>query len=176
MENNNFFNFTADAVAYINEVKWVTPKKGNPFMALKVCILEGQEAENKINTDLIVRGKQALGVLQELESEWPQGYAYAGPRWFAGLRIGSLDTKPYLSKDGTPKAVLSGRLIAIKHLKIGENDISVPECRTNVENQDLPQTPQQRVQTKRQPPLQQQQRQNQRPANPQRQYVRRGAA
>lgn len=189
---NNYFNFTADAVAYINEVKWIAPKKGDAFIALKVCILEGENGQDKVYADLIARGKQALEVLSSFEEEWPQGYGDNRPKWFAGLRIGSLGTKPFLGKDGTPKAVLSGRLLAIKHLKIGEEEIEVPEWRSDAVDspaqQDAPRQvssqPEKRSQQSsrnqssshvegRHP---QQQRQNQHPANPQRQYARRGAA
>ena len=94
--NANFFNFTADCVGYLNEVKQVKPKKGNPFVAIKATIIEGKDGEEKIAADLILRGAQASQVLQSLEDEWPQGFGHSGPIWFAGLRIGSLDTKPFL--------------------------------------------------------------------------------
>lgn len=126
----NYFNFTADAVAYVNEVKVVRPKKGNAFISLKVAILEGENGDTKAYCDLILVGKQAQKVIFALENEWPQGYQDNGPAWFAGLRIGSLYAKPYLSKKGEPKAVLGGRLIAIKWLKIGDEQIEVPEWRT----------------------------------------------
>ena len=126
----NYFNSTADAVAYVNEVKRVKPNRGNPFIALKVAILEGANGETKAYCDLILVGKQAQEVIFALENEWPQGYQNNGSTWFAGLRIGSLYAKPYLSKKGEPKAVLGGRLIAIKWLKIGDEQIEVPEWRT----------------------------------------------
>ena len=125
----NYFNFTADAVAYVNEVKRVKPNRGNPFIALKVAILEGANGD-KAYCDLILVGKQAQEVIFALENEWPQGYQNYGSAWFAGLRIGSLYAKPYLSKKGEPKAVLGGRLIAIKWLEIGDEQIEVPEWRT----------------------------------------------
>ena len=121
----NYFNFTADAVAYVNEVKRVKPNRGNPFIALKVAILEGANGD-KAYCDLILVGKQAQEVIFALENEWPQGYQNNGSAWFAGLRLGSLYTKPYLSKKGEPKAVLGGRLIAIKWLEIGVEQIEVP--------------------------------------------------
>ncbi len=124
--NANFFNFTADCVGYLNEVKQVKPKKGNPFVAIKATIIEGKDGEEKIAADLILRGAQASQVLQSLEDEWPQGFGHSGPIWFAGLRIGSLNTKPFLKKDGTPGAVLCGRLLAIKWLRIGKEPVEVP--------------------------------------------------
>ena len=174
----NYFNFTADAEAYVNEVKRVKPNRGNPFIALKVAILEGANGD-KAYCDLILVGKQAQEVIFALENEWPQGYQNNGSAWFAGLRIGSLYAKPYLSKKGEPKAVLGGRLIAIKWLKIGDEQIEVPEWRTESadaenygedpyvddaygsdehETHPQPDNPQPRGQSRPQPQPQQQQR------------------
>lgn len=167
----NYFNFTADAVAYVNEVKEVRPKKGNAFISLKVAILEGENGDTKAYCDLILVGKQAQKVIFALENEWPQGYQDNGLAWFAGLRIGSLYAKPYLSKKGEPKAVLGGRLIAIKWLKIGDDQIEVPEWRTEfadaddaygagdyVEHEAHQEPPQPRGQSARPQPQPQQQR------------------
>lgn len=167
----NYFNFTADAVAYVNEVKVVRPKKGNAFISLKVAILEGENGDTKAYCDLILVGKQAQKVIFALENVWPQGYQDNGLAWFAGLRIGSLYAKPYLSKKGEPKAVLGGRLIAIKWLKIGDEQIEVPEWRTEsadaddaygagdyVEHEAHQEPPQPRGQSARPQPQPQQQR------------------
>lgn len=123
---NNYFNLTADAVGYIDEVKVVKPRKGDSFVALKATLLEGQNGQERVGIDLILRGSQAAEVLDSLKAEWPQGYGHQGSTWFAGLRIGSLNVKPYLKRDGTAGAVLSGRLLAIKWLKINKEDIQVP--------------------------------------------------
>lgn len=125
--NVNFFNFTAEASAYLNEIKVVKlPRGGDPFVAIKATILEGKDGKEKIPVDLILRGEQAAEVLNSQRAKWPQGYGHSGPTWFAGLRIGSLNVKPFTKKDGTPGAVLSGRLLAIKWLKINKEDIQVP--------------------------------------------------
>ena len=51
-QNNNYFDFTADAVGYIDEVKVVKPR-GNSFIALKATLLEGKDGQEKIPMDLI---------------------------------------------------------------------------------------------------------------------------
>ena len=127
-QNNNYFDFTADAVGYIDEVKVVKPR-GNSFIALKATLLEGKDGQEKIPMDLILRGSQAAEVLNSLQTAWPQGFGHQGPAWFAGLRIGSLGVKPFTKKDGSPSAVLSGRLLAIKWLKIGKESVQVPPWR-----------------------------------------------
>ena len=162
--HNNFFDFTADAVGYINEVSIINTRKAKErFIALKVSILEGENAESHHFCDLIVRGQQALQVLEHLQQEWPQGNN-GGPNWLAGLRIGSLYAKAYTSRKGEAKAVLGGRLLAIKWLKIGEERINVPEWRS-----DTPAVEQEQ-QTQRPQPQQPRQPQRQSQTPPQRSY------
>ena len=162
--SNNFFDFTADAVGYINEVSIINTRKAKErFIALKVSILEGENAESHHFCDLIVRGQQALQVLEHLQQEWPQGNN-GGPNWLAGLRIGSLYAKAYTSRKGEAKAVLGGRLLAIKWLKIGEERINVPEWRS-----DTPAVEQEQ-QTQRPQPQQPRQPQRQSQTPPQRSY------
>lgn len=144
---NNFFDFTADAVGFINEIRRVTPEKSKKgsFIALKVAILEGENGENRSYCDLIARGAQAVAVLETLEQEWPGPSNDGGPNWLASLRIGSLYAKAYTSRKGEAKAVLGGRLLAIKWLKIGDERIDVPEWRsdtTAVEQEQQTQRPQ----------------------------------
>lgn len=125
---SNFFNFTADAVAYINEVKLIDIN-GHQCVAIKGCIIEGKDGKSKSPVDMLVRGQQAADVIYALEEWWPQGYGSDSPRWFAGIRIGSIKAKPYVSK-GEAKAVLSARILAVKWLKIDDQDIEVPEWKT----------------------------------------------
>lgn len=116
-----YFNFTATAVAYINEVRIITPKRGDKFCAIKAIVLEGNtEDPDKIPIDLIVRGSEAKSLIWNHKDQWP---SYGGHKWFATLRIGSLNTKPYLDKKGEPSAVLSGRLLAISYLSIDGEEV-----------------------------------------------------
>lgn len=177
-QQTNYFNFTCDATAYLNEIKMVTPRQGKPYVAIRASILEGRDGENKISIDLTIRGKQAQEVLHSLESEWPRGYGSRSPKWFAGIRIGSLNSKSFFRGNGQPGSTLSGRLLAIKWLKIDGQDMEIPEWRTDanaenhgeepadahVEGDDYTdddaqqQSPQPRGQSRPQPQPQQQQR------------------
>lgn len=157
---NNFFDFTADAVAFINEIRRVTPEKSKKgsFIALKVAILEGENGENRSYCDLIARGAQAVAVLETLEQEWPGPSNDGGPNWLASLRIGSLYAKAYTSRKGEAKAVLGGRLLAIKWLKVDGERIEVPEWRSDTtieeeqpQRRSQPQQPRNQPQPQRQP-------------------------
>lgn len=157
---NNFFDFTADAVGFINEIRRVTPEKSKKgsFIALKVAILEGENGENRSYCDLIARGAQAVAVLETLEQEWPEPSNDGGPNWLASLRIGSLYAKAYTSRKGEAKAVLGGRLLAIKWLKVDGERIEVPEWRSDTtieeeqpQRRSQPQQPRNQSQPQRQP-------------------------
>lgn len=129
-QNQNYFDFTADAACYLNEIKWVQPRNGNAYIAIRASILEGLDGKNKIACDLTIRGQQADEVLQMFENAWPQGYGSRSPKWFAGIRIGSLNSKPFFRGNGQPGSTLSGRLLAIKWLKIDGEEMEIPEWRT----------------------------------------------
>lgn len=136
-QNAQYFNFTADAVAYLNEIK-VIDVNGYQTLAIKGCIIEGKDGKSKSPVDLLVRGKQAEAVIESLEDWWPLGYNSGTSEWFAGIRIGSIKAKPYVSKkDGQAKATLSARLIAFNWLKIDKQDVEVPEWRTTQETPDV---------------------------------------
>ena len=166
-QSQSYFDFTADAVAFINEIKIHSSEKSKKgrFIGIKAAILEGENGENKVFCDLIVRGQQALQVLEHLQQGWPQGNG-GDPNWLAGLRIGSLYAKAYTSRKGEAKAVLGGRLLAIKWLKVDGERIEVPEWRSDTTiEEEQPQRRSQPQQPRNQP---QPQRQTQTP--PQRSY------
>ena len=127
----NYFDFTAEAACYLNEIKWVQPRNGNAYIAIRASILEGLDGKNKIACDLTIRGQQADEVLQMFENAWPQGYGSRSPKWFAGIRIGSLNSKSFFRGNGQPGSTLSGRLLAIKWLKIDGEPVDIPEWRTD---------------------------------------------
>ena len=127
----NYFNFTAEAACYLNEIKWVQPRNGNAYIAIRASILEGLDGKNKIACDLTIRGQQADEVLQMFADVWPQGYGSRSPKWFAGIRIGSLNSKSFFRGNGQPGSTLSGRLLAIKWLKIDGEPVDIPEWRTD---------------------------------------------
>lgn len=127
----NYFDFTAEAACYLNEIKWVQPRNGNAYIAIRASILEGLDGKNKIACDLTIRGQQADEVLQMFADVWPQGYGSRSPKWFAGIRIGSLNSKSFFRGNGQPGSTLSGRLLAIKWLKIDGEPVDIPEWRTD---------------------------------------------
>ena len=109
---NTYFDSVLYARAYINEVKLVeSRKKGKkPYCAVNASIVEAG-ADGKIQRktiDLIVRGLPAKQLLWRLRD-----------RWLADINVGSIRVESYRKRDGSIAAVLKGRLINIRALRIG---------------------------------------------------------
>ena len=131
VQNQNFFNFVADAVGYLNEIKVVHPENGDAYVAVKAAILEGKPKNGKIKQiyiDLNVKGQQALDVINALRDYWPGYGSTTDHKWMAGIRFGSINAKTYFSKKANSQvAMLTGSLIAFRWLKINGQDVAVPE-------------------------------------------------
>ena len=108
----NYFDFTAEAACYLNEIKWVQPRNGNAYIAIRASILEGLDGKNKNRLRPDHPWQQADEVLQMFADVWPQGYGSRSPKWFAGIRIGSLNSKSFFRGNGQPGSTLSGRLFS----------------------------------------------------------------
>ncbi len=88
--------------------------------------MEGEcENPEKVFIDLIVRGEQAKAVLRKYKNDFPKFNDKDKPTWFASIKIGSVEAKPYLSNDGKAKATLAARLIKFTYLKIGDQVIDL---------------------------------------------------
>ena len=120
----NYFDSVLYARAYINEVKLVESwKKGKkPYCAINASIIEaGADGKTQRKTiDLIVRGLPAKQLLWQLRDRWPADrYKRDGDAWLADINIGSIRVESYRKRDGSIAAVLKGRLINIRALRIG---------------------------------------------------------
>ena len=119
-----YFDSVMYARAYINEVKLVESRKGaKPYCAINASVIEAGADGNKIyrTIDLIVRGKPAKEVLQRFRSQWPADRTKREQKpWLADVNIGSIRVESFRKRDGSTAAVLKGRLINIRALRIGQ--------------------------------------------------------
>lgn len=118
-----YFDSVLYCRAYLNEVKLVDGKKGKkPYCAINASFLEaGADGKTVYRTiDLIVRGKPAKELLWQFKDRWPANRMKreANP-WLADVNIGSIRVESYRKRDGSIAAVLKGRLINIRALRIG---------------------------------------------------------
>ncbi len=122
---NGYYDGVLYARVFLNEVKMIPPKskKAKAYCAINATIIVSDENGKKTytNIDLIVCGEKAKQPLREVRAQWPKSrFDKTGDRWIADVNIGSIGTKPYINKKGQADAVLSGRLVNIRALKIGQ--------------------------------------------------------
>lgn len=123
----SYFDTVLYTRIFVNEIKIVQPKKGSQYGAMNASILD-KDADGKTiyrTVDLIISGQEAKRILWIQRDRWPADRMQRSPeRWVADINIGSLRTEAYnTKKDGTVGAVLKGRLIKIRNLRIGDEQV-----------------------------------------------------
>lgn len=125
-QTTKYFDTVLYTRAQIKEIKIITPKKGPKYGACTLSIMD-KDADGKTvyqTVDAIISGKPVKELLNGLKDRWPRDRTKNdGDRWFADVNIGSIRTEAYTKKDGTVGAVLKGRLINIRALRIGDDQI-----------------------------------------------------
>ena len=123
--SSDYFDSVLYARAYLNEIKIIpSKKKGDKgYCAINASIVGlGKDGQKTYTTiDLVVRGKPAKEVLQRFRDRWPADRTKreANP-WLADVNIGSIHAESYRKRDGSTAAVLKGRLLNIRALRIGQ--------------------------------------------------------
>jgi hypothetical protein len=122
-----YFDSVLYARAYINEVKTIVPKKGDKYCAVNASILSNGEDGKTVYTtvDLIVSGFPAKEILRTHWGKRPTNRMdHKGPRWTADINVGSIRAESFSKRDGSVGAVLKGRLLNIRALRIGEEVVA----------------------------------------------------
>ena len=122
-----YFDSVLYARAFINEIKLVESRKkgAKPYCAINASIVEaGADGKVYRTIDLIVRGKPAKEVLQRFRDRWPADRTKRdGNAWLADINIGSIRVESFHKRDGSTAAVLKGRLLNIRALRIGKETV-----------------------------------------------------
>lgn len=129
--NAQYFDSVLYARAFINEIKIITPpKKGDKYCAINASIIDtfvdenGESKKSYKTIDLIVKGKPAKSLLWALRNRWPADrLKREDPRWIADINVGSIGSDAFRKKNGSIGAVLKGRLLNIRALRIGNEDV-----------------------------------------------------
>lgn len=127
---NQYFNLITTGFGYINRVRLVTPKKGDPFYAMTIAALRGDEGETTY-IDCKVVGKEAIKLCESQNIEQFDFSAKGSDKGTITFSIGDLYLDEFTyssdhrdaSKAGTKGVNLKGRLLKIKYLKI--NDVVI---------------------------------------------------
>ena len=123
-----YFDSVLYARAFINEIKLVESRKkgAKPYCAIINASIVEAGADGKVyrTIDLIVRGKPAKEVLQRFRDRWPADRTKRdGNAWLADINIGSIRVESFHKRDGSTAAVLKGRLLNIRALRIGKETV-----------------------------------------------------
>lgn len=127
---NNYFDLITTGFGYINRARLVKPKKGDPFYAMTIAALRGDEGETTY-IDCKVVGTEAIKLCEAQNIEQFDFSAKGTDKGTITFSIGDLYLDEFTyssdhrdaSKAGTKGVNLKGRLLKIKYLKI--NDVVI---------------------------------------------------
>lgn len=113
-----FFDLHTDGVGYINRIREVRPKRGEPFLACDVSALVGPaDAVEYRRFDCRVSGKDAQHLIRRCEQAVGEG-----KKVLAAFRLGDLWTDIFTyskgPKEGQTGVSLKARLLLIRWIKV----------------------------------------------------------
>lgn len=117
----NYFNLHTTGIGYLNDIRLVEPKKGNPFYACRVAALVGESDSPEYRYfDMNVVGKETETLIKKcqkavIEEKKVLVSFVMADLWFDTFTY-STDSK--FHKKGDTGVSLKGRLIRIKMIKI----------------------------------------------------------
>ena len=115
---NKFFDLHTRGIGYLNRIREVSVRKGEPFMAVTVAALRGDtDSPDYTYFDCRISGSEAEALVRRC-----QPAASAGKKVLIGFTIGDIyaDTFVYTSgpKIGETGVTLKGRLLRVSFIKI----------------------------------------------------------
>jgi hypothetical protein len=123
----SYFNLHVEGIGYLNRVRTIKPKKGQPFLACTVSALRGSDAEvSYTKFDCRVSGADAQEVVKRLEAD-----VSAEKSVLIGFRIADIYPELFTFEKGERKGetgvAIKGRLLRIKFAKVNGQAIEVPQ-------------------------------------------------
>ena len=115
---SSYFNLHTQGIGYLNRVREVTVRRGQPFMACDIAALHGASDDVEYTRfDCKVAGGEAERLIRQHMAD-----VQAERKVLLGFRIGDLWIDPFLyekgAKQGQPGASLKGRLLFIDWIKV----------------------------------------------------------
>lgn len=114
----SYFNLHTQGIGYLNRVREVTVRRGQPFMACDIAALHGAADDVEYTRfDCKVAGGEADRLIRQYMAD-----VQAERKVLLGFRIGDLWTDAFIyekgERQGQPGASLKGRLIFIDWIKV----------------------------------------------------------
>jgi hypothetical protein len=132
----SYFDLHILGVGYLNRIREVTPKKGEPFLACAISALNGASNDVQyVRFDARVSGKEAQKLVRHHAAD-----VEAKKKVLIGFRLGDLWTDIYTPAQGNnagkPTVALKARLLFINWVKVdGKQVYTAPQPqRTEAQN------------------------------------------
>jgi hypothetical protein len=129
---SSYFNLHTQGIGYLNRVREVTVRRGQPFMACDIAALHGASDDVEYTRfDCKVAGGEAERLIRQHMAD-----VQAERKVLLGFRIGDLWTDAFIyekgERQGQPGASLKGRLIFIEWIKVDGTLVYKAPARTPV--------------------------------------------
>lgn len=120
-QQTNFFNLHTSGIGYLNDIREVTPKKGNPFLACRISALTGDSTAPEYRFfDTNIVGKDAEKLIRRCQKAVNEGkkvlISFVLADLWTDTYVVAKDTKYH--KKGDTAVSLKARLIRVKMIKI----------------------------------------------------------
>ena len=130
---SSYFNLHVEGVGYLNRVRTVKPKKGQPFLACTVSAMRGSTEDIAYTKfDCRVSGTGAQKLVKRLEAD-----VAAEKSVIVGFRIADIYPETFTyekgERQGQTGIVIKGRLLRIKFAKVNGVAIEVPQSQSDSE-------------------------------------------
>ncbi len=130
---SSYFNLHVEGVGYLNRVRTVKPKKGQPFLACTVSAMRGSTEDIAYTKfDCRVSGTEAQQLVKRLEAD-----VSAEKSVIVGFRIADIYPETFTyekgERQGQTGIVIKGRLLRIKFAKVNGVAIEVPQSQSDSE-------------------------------------------
>ncbi len=132
-KNSSFYDIHISGIGFLDRIRMVTPKNGDPFMAATVGLQDGEVLDgdySKVSTtylDCIVSGPRAFNILNDhiLQENVDQENTVIR----AVVKTGGLNTEMFTyaqgPKQGQTGVSLRSRLFQITHLYVAGNAVDL---------------------------------------------------
>ena len=127
-QNTKFFDLHVEGLGYLNRVRLVSPRKGEPFLACQIEALRGDADDiEKTKFDLRVSGEAAKLAVSALES----AVMVDKKPVLVGFKLSDIYAESYVAEKGERAGetivVIKGRLLQVKWAKVGGVPFDLPE-------------------------------------------------
>ena len=122
--NSQYFNLTADGVGFVNRIRKVQSKKGDPYFGCTIQASYGDSGD-KCRFDVRVVGNEAKEAFQSLVETYPEllsAEVKEHPTVIISFRLGDLNPKmiEFTDREGQSRsfATIDARLLIAKSIKV----------------------------------------------------------